>query len=326
MTTFIKEKEIVRAGLNMRVHDFGRLRGSKVQISERLAAPLGLVEGSKAFTAMFRYDMEGKTSYEVVLSTFGPENYREICLVTFYMLDVPGACAQVAKFLGERNIDILNSVSLSMISKICMVWKMTVDLSYYGDSAALREEFDSLKRTRSPKLNKADAMVVEAANVSDRFTKGLVAPGSSVKVRSISGSQKTPVPIVGGEFTIPDEYTRAMEGVRDGAPLMMLADQDSWVLSITPLDPSLSLISMDLEIPDKPGAIFEVTDFLANEGVNLLSVSTTVLVYYERMSLSLIADINGRPDGCEGLRSLLRGHLKGLKGDFRLLGLKKVDF
>jgi predicted amino acid-binding ACT domain protein len=285
-----------------------------------------MVEGSRAFTAMFRYDVEGKTSYEVVLSTFGPENYREICLVTFYMLDVPGACAQVAKFLGERNIDILNSVSLSMISKVCMVWKMTVDLSYYGDSAALREEFDSLKKTRSPKLDKADAMVVEAANVSDRFTKGLVAPGSSVKVRSIRRAQKAPVPIIGGDFTMPDEYLRAMDGVRDGAPLMMLADQDSWVLSITPLDPSLRLVSMSLEIPDKPGAIFEVTHFLAEQGVNLLSVSTTVLVYYERMSLSLVADTSGRTGGCEGLKALLNGHLKGLKGDFRLQSLETVDF
>ncbi|MDD1769584.1 MAG: hypothetical protein LUO79_00715 [Methanomassiliicoccales archaeon] len=326
MTTFIKAERIVRAGLNMRVHDFARLRGSKVHISERLAAPLGLTEGSKAFTAMFRYDVEGKTSYEIVLSTFGPENYREICVVTFYMLDVPGACAQVAKFLGERNIDILNSVSLSMISKVCMVWKMTVDLSYYGDSVALREEFDSLKRARSPKLDRADAIVVEAANVSDRFTKGLVAPGSSVKVRSVRRAQKTPVPIVGGELTIPDEYMRAMEGVKDDAPLMMLADQDSWVLSITPLDPSLRLVSVDLVIPDKPGAIYEVTRFLAEQGVNLLSVSTTVLVYYERMSLSMVADINGHADGPEELRTRLSEHLKGLKGDFKLQSLEQIEF
>jgi predicted amino acid-binding ACT domain protein len=309
----------------MRVHDFGRLKGSKVQISERLAAPLGLNEGSKAFTAMFRYDVEGKTSYEIVLSTFGPENYREICLVTFYMLDSPGACAQIAKFLGERNIDILNSVSLSMISKVCMVWKMTVDLSYYGDSAALREEFDSLKKTRSPKLDKADAMTVEVANVSDRFTKGLVSPGSSVKVRPIRRAHKTPIPITNGEFTVPDEYMRAMDGVKDGAPLMMLADQDSWVLSITPLDPSLSLIAMNLEIPDKPGAIFEVTRFLGDHSVNLLSVSTMVLVYYERMSLSLVADVNGIIDADE-LKARLTTHLKGLKGDFRLAGFERIGF
>ena len=96
----------------MQIYDFGRLRGNKVRISESLGRPLGLVDGSQVFSTMFRYDHDGKVSHEIVLSTIGPENYREICNVTFYLIDVPGACAQVAKFLGERNIDILNSVSL----------------------------------------------------------------------------------------------------------------------------------------------------------------------------------------------------------------------
>ncbi len=29
------------------------------------------------------------------------------------MLDVPGSCAQVSKFLSERNVDILNSDSIT---------------------------------------------------------------------------------------------------------------------------------------------------------------------------------------------------------------------
>ena len=310
----------------MRIHDFGRLHGSKVRIGERIGAPLGLVDGSQVFSTMFKYEHHGKTSYEIVLSTIGPENYREICTVTFYMLDVPGACAQVAKFLGERNIDILNSVSLSMISNVCMVWKMMVDLSYYGDSTALREEFDNLKKQRSATLDKADAMVIEAANISDRYVKGMVAPGSTVKVRAIKRSQKTPSMIQNGEFTIPEEYMRALEGVKDGAPLVMVADQDSWVLSVTPMDPKAKLVAMDFIVPDKPGAIFEITRAMADQGINLLSVSTKVLVYYDRMSLSIVADASGYAGDLGTLKAKTEEYISRLKGKFQLVSFQPIEF
>ena len=57
-----------------------------------------------------------------------------------------------------------------------------VDLSYYGDSASLREEFDALKRQKSSTLSKTDSMVIEGSKISERYTKGVIAPGSSVKV------------------------------------------------------------------------------------------------------------------------------------------------
>ena len=310
----------------MRIHDFGRISGSKVKISERIGAPLGIVNGSKVFTAMFRYEHNGKVSYEIVLSTFGPENYREICVLTFYMLDVPGACAQAAKFLGERNIDILNSVSLSMISNVCMVWKMTVDLSYYGDSASLKEEFEGLKRQNAAALDKTDAMMIEAANISDRFTKGVVAPGSSVKVRPVKRTGKAPIAIANGEFQIPEEYLKALEGVRDGHPVAVVADQDSWVLSITPVGTNTRLASIDITIPDKPGAIFEVTKTLADQGINLLSVSTKVLVYYETMSLEMVADVSGFAGGAEDLKHALESRLAALKGKFQLTGFRSIEF
>ncbi len=63
------------------------------------------------------------------------------------MIDSPGACAQVSKFLSDRNIDILNSVSLSIISNVCMVWKMLADLSYYGEPAELLTDFEALKKS-----------------------------------------------------------------------------------------------------------------------------------------------------------------------------------
>lgn len=310
----------------MQIYDFGRIRGNKVRIGERIGRPLGLVDGSQVFSTMFKYEHEGKVSYEIVLSTFGPENYREICNVTFYLIDVPGACAQVAKFLGDRNIDILNSVSLSMISDVCMVWKMMVDLSYFGDSASLREEFDNLKRQRSSSLAKADSMSIEASKISDRYTKGIIAPGSSVNARSIKKTQKTPSIIKDGEFEIPAEYLHALEGVKDGDPVIMVADQDSWVLSISPLREGIDLVQFEFIIPDRPGAIFEITNSLAAHDINLVSVKTKVLVYYDTMSLTAVADVSGYKGGdLETLRAKTEAHVSKLKGKFQLASFKRIE-
>jgi predicted amino acid-binding ACT domain protein len=310
----------------MQIYDFGRLRGSKVKISEKIGRPLGLVEGSQVFSTMFNYEHQGKVSYEIVLSTIGPENYREICNVTFYLVDAPGACAQVAKFLGERNIDILNSVSLSMISDVCMVWKMMVDLSYFGDSASLREEFDGLKRQRSSVLSMADSMVIEGSKISERYTKGIIAPSSNVKVRAVKSTQKTPSAISGGEYQIPAEYLQAMEGVKDGSPFIMVADQDSWVLSISPLKEDVNMVQFDFIIPDRPGAIFEIASSMAAHEINLLSVKTMVLVYYDTMSLSVIADISGYDGGdIETLKTKTEAHVSKLKGKFQLTGFKRIQ-
>jgi predicted amino acid-binding ACT domain protein len=310
----------------MQIYDFGRLRGNKVKINEKIGRPLGLVEGSQVFSTMFKYEHQGKVSYEIVLSTIGPENYREICNVTFYLVDAPGACAQVAKFLGERNIDILNSVSLSMISNVCMVWKMMVDLSYFGDSSSLRDEFDGLKGQRSSVLSMADSMVIEGSKISERYTKGIIAPGSNVKVRAVKRTQKTPSAISGGECEIPAEYLQAMEGVKDGSPLIMVADQDSWVLSISPLKEDVNMVQFDFIIPDRPGAIFEITSSMAAHEINLLSVKTMVLVYYDTMSLSVIADISGYDGGdIETLKTKTEAHVSKLKGKFQLTGFKPIQ-
>jgi len=313
-------------GQKMQVCDFGRIRGGKVRISPEMGHPLGLVDGSQAFTTMFRYEHSSHVSYEIVLSTLGPENYREICTVTFNMIDVPGACAQISKFLGERNIDILNSNSLSMISNVCMVWRMMVDLSYYGDSASLREEFDALKKQRSSLLSKVDAMTVESANISERYTRGAVAPGPSIKARPIKKVQKGSNPIVNGEFEIPQEFMNALEGVNDGDPVIMIADQDSWVLSISPLDPKAKLARFEFLLPDKPGAIFEITNAMAQHDINLISVSTKVLVYYNTMSMTVIADVSKYLGDLAILKERTEGHLAKLKGKFNLLSLRAVEY
>ncbi len=309
----------------MRLWDFVRMRDSKVKIGEKIGKPLGLVDGSQVFSTMFRYDYNGRSSYEIVLSTFGPENYREICDATFYMQDVPGACAQIAKFLGERNIDILNSVSLSMISNVCMMWKMLVDLSYYGDFTTLKEEFERLKREASPTIGKVEAMEIEPSHISDRYTKGVVPPGASIRTRTTRKMHRTPSIIRNGEFEIPSEYVRMIEGIGEGQIVMMVGDTDAWVLSLTFLSPKTQLAEIDFIIPDRPGAIFEVTSALARHNINLVSVYTKVLVYYETMTLELVADVTNSNLDMDALREKMREVVSGLKGRYELAACRIID-
>jgi len=309
----------------MRLWDFARLKGSRIKISEKIGKPLGLVDGSQVFSSMFRYDYNGRTSYEIVLSTFGPENYREICDATFYMLDVPGACAQIAKFLGDRNIDILNSVSLSVISNVCMMWKMLVDLSYYGNYETLREEFARLKQERSSLVDKVEAMEIRPSHISDRYTKGVVPPGSSIRTKTTRKIHRTPSIIRNGEFEIPPEYLETIEGIADGQIVMMVGDTDAWILSLTFLDPRTELVEIDFVIPDKPGAIYEITRILANFNINLVSVYTKVLVYYDTMTLELVGDITNSNIQLEDLKKIIKEKVSKLKGKYELIRVEKIE-
>jgi predicted amino acid-binding ACT domain protein len=308
----------------MRLYDFARLHSSKVIMSDKIAKALGLVEGSQVYTSMFRYERNGSTGYEVVASTFGPENYKQICQATFYMTDTPGSCAQVAKFLADRNIDILNSVSISMVGNVTMVWNMLVDLSYFGEVATLKDEFEGLKRQKSLTLANIDAMEIGVSNMSDRYTKGIAAQGSSVKVKSIRPKQKTASIIHHGALELPSDLVGNLEGVQDGALVMMVADTEDWVLSLSFLPQETKLAEFEVCIPDKPGAIFEITNALAKGNVNLLALYTHVLVFYERMTIRVVADVTRYPGGTMALVKDLAGKLSVLEGRFELLSMKEM--
>ncbi len=300
------------------------MNNSRVKIGEKIRSPLGLVDGCQVYSTMFRYDLKGNTGYEIVLSTFGPENYKQICEATFYMLDVPGSCAQVSKFLSERNIDILNSVSISMISNVTMVWKMLVDLSYFGELPQLQEDFDSLKKLKSSSVSNIDAIEIKESHISDRYTKGTAGNGQMVKAKALKKASKAPSMIKNGEIELPAEYLRMLEGVKEGDPVMMVGDTDAWVLSMTFLKPTVKLAQIDIVIPDKPGSIFEVTNQLAKFDINLLALHTKVLVFYEKMSMELVADVSKYPGGTEALKEGLQTMLSGLKGNYQLAALKEI--
>lgn len=308
----------------MRLWQFGRLRGNKIKIDEELGQALGLVNGSQVFSTMFRYDYNSLSSYELVLSTFGPENYRQLCQVTIHMIDRPGACAQASKFLAERNVDILNSVSLSTISGVSMTWKMLADLSYYGEPAELRAEFDGLKTTRSSTVDMVDTMDIQISHIADRYNKGAAADSRTVKTKLIKRKYKVPTLISNGEFEVPEEFLAELKDVKDGQPLMMVGDMDSYVLSITLMDAKAKLVRASLVIPDKPGAISRVADIMGKHNVNIVSLQSEVLVFYESMTLDIIADISKCDLDTEKLRTSLEEVLALQKGKYFVDDLQTI--
>jgi len=309
----------------MRLWDFGRLHGSRIAIGEGIRESLGLVDGSQVFSTLFRYQYNGSKSYEIVLSTFGPENYQRLCQATFYMQDAPGACASIASFLGQRNIDILNSVSLSMISNVCMVWKMLIDLSYYGEEGELRAEFDRLKAEGAPELIKVDTMEIEPSRISDRYTKGVAPESASVSTKAVRKPTRSPSLITNGEFELPKDILEMIDDLQDGQPFMMVGDTDSWVLSVTFLKPETVLMEIGFVIPDRPGAINAVAQKLAGLNINLLTVYTRVLVYYEKMALIVVADVSRCPMGHEELREELERFMGSLRGSYRMESFSKIE-
>lgn len=309
----------------MRLWQFGRLHGNKIKIDEELGEALGLVNGSQVFSAMFRYDHNGSTSYELVLSTFGPENYRQLCQLTIQMIDRPGACAQAAKFLSDRNVDILNSVSLSNISGVSMTWKMLADLSYYGEPSELKADFDALKKARSLSLDLVDNLDIQVSHIADRYTKGAAAGSRTVKTKPIKRKHKASTIIANGEFEVPQEFLDEVEGLKDGQPLMMVGDMESYVLSVTLLQPEVKLVRASLVIPDKPGAIARVAEVMQKNGVNMVSLESEVLVFYESMTLDIVADVSAAGIGPEKLRSALEETLTMEKGRYFVDQLESID-
>ncbi|OPX60732.1 MAG: hypothetical protein A4E29_01058 [Methanomassiliicoccales archaeon PtaB.Bin134] len=306
----------------MKLWDFSRVKDGKVRIGDMIRRRLGLEDGSQVYSTLFRYEHNGSKGHEMVLSTFGPENYRELCNLTFHMIDAPGACAQAAKFLADRNVDILNSVSVSMTCGISMVWKMLVDLSYYGDSTQLVEDFAALRRSSPAALSRVESMEISHSHISDRYTKGMTGPQpSKIKVKPLRRVARSPSLISEGGFTIPKDYLEHLEGVKEGTPVMMVGDVDSWVLSISFLPENAKLAEMSFEIPDKPGAIHRTTEALAAQEVNLLAVQSRVLVYGQRMVLDVVADIGG-----SDLDQVAASALAALGGEFKLRSKGLVDF
>lgn len=302
----------------MKLWDFGRMEGGKIKIGRKIGEPLGLVDGSEVFSSMFRYEVDGKSNYEIVLSPFGPENYREIAYVTFQVRDEPGALAQAAHFLKARNIDILNSETVSSIPGVVMVWEMLVDLSFFGDSLALKKEFDDEKSAAAPNLSMVDCMCVEPSDLATRYTKGMATENLRVKTKAMRRTEKKASIIKDSTFEVPKAYLSFLG--KDSSPIMLIGEPDTWILSIAFLSDDAKLVRLSVDLPDRPGALFEIMKAIGDESINVLAGYTNVLVYYERMTCDLVVDVRAAAaKNRDDIESILAPKIAALGPSFRLV-------
>ncbi|MCJ7561535.1 MAG: hypothetical protein MUO84_00805 [Thermoplasmata archaeon] len=306
----------------MTLVDFGRMESGKIKISQKIGAPLGLVDGSEVFSSMFNYEANGKGTFEIVLSPFGPENYREIAYVTFHIRDEPGALAQAAQFLKVRNIDILNSETVSSIPNVVMVWEMLVDLSFFGDSLSLKSEFDDAKRARDQAMSMVDCMLVENSDLATRYTRGATTDNEKVKTKALRKTEKKASIINDGTFEMPLAYINFLG--KDSGPVMFIAEPDSWILSVVFLNDDVSLVRMKFDIPDRPGAVFEIMKTLGSLSINVITGNTNVLVYYEKMKCEVVADIRASGKDSKTIEETLRKSIESLGPAFALEGFAPI--
>lgn len=309
----------------MKLWDFGRMESGRVIISPKVGEPLGLVNGSEVFSSMFKYECGEKEAYEIVLSPFGPEDYREIAYVTIQIRDEPGALSQASQFLKSLNIDILNSETVSSIPNAVMIWEMLVDLSFFGDSSSLKNEFETAKTAADPSLSLVDCLYVESSDIATRYTRGASLDSSAVKTRALRKTEKNASIIEDGAFELPQAYRNFLG--RDSSPVMLIGDPDSWILSVVFLDDGTKLFKIKVDLPDRPGSVHEVMKALGDESINVVAGYTNVLVYYERMTCELVIDLKGSSlRSADDLKGILGSKISGLGPQFALAGFSPVVF
>jgi predicted amino acid-binding ACT domain protein len=308
----------------MKLWDFKMMRSGKIVLGDRISESLGLLDDSEVFTTMFKYEGDGKTSYEVVVSPFGPENYRQLCDVTFQVRDRPGSLAQCAKFLKNRNIDILNSESIAFMPSILMTWVMLVDLSFYGDRENLERDFKEAKDAKDQSLSHVDSMKTEPSNLAERYTKGSAQGNPRVTTRALRKMEKKAGLLKGTTIELPEAYL-GFYGKND-APVMLIGDAASWLLSISFLDESSKLWKVRFDIPDKPGAVFEISEAMAGNDINILAGHTQVLVYYKKMMFEVVAEVSTCKAACGDFRKFLEEKVAALGKDYCVVSADKISF
>lgn len=308
----------------MKLWDFRMMRDGKVAFGQQMADLLGMLDDSEVFMTMFRYESDGKISYEVVVSPFGPENYRELCYAIFQVRDQPGALAQCAKFLKARNIDILNSESVAFMPTILMKWVMLIDLSFYGDRRNLERDFKEMKEVDDPSLSLIDSMRTEPSNLSERYTKGSASGNVRVLTRPLRKIEKHGTIIKNGVLQMPEPYLGFLG--RQDAPVMLIGDSNSWLLSLSFLWDKVDLWRLRLTIPDRPGAIYEISNAMAEENINILAGYTQVLVYYQKMLFEIVVDISTCKGGCTEFEKNLLKKIESLGKEFVVTSVEKITF
>lgn len=289
----------------MKNWEFGKITGSEITIDDKFSDMMGIVEGGCVYSTLFEYNDDGPKKYELILSMFPQENYRTLTNITLYMKDVPGSSAQAAHFLGDRGINILNSISLDGISDTIIIWKVLADLSFAGEMEILMEKFAALKESNDESVSLIDHIEMKPADIGRVFRTD-----AKDKTELRRGA---PVTLKDGKYDVTTEYGDILGDV-DGKNILMLADIGSWIMSVTFFKEGTKLRKLDVEIPDCPGSIAQALEWIAAQKINLISVFSKVKICYQVMSLELVADFARCDMDDEQFKSELSKALDGMNG------------
>ncbi|MFA6709834.1 MAG: ACT domain protein [Candidatus Methanomethylophilaceae archaeon] len=294
----------------MKNWEFSKVKGTNIVIDDRLSDMMGLVDGGYVYSTLFEYIDKGPKRYELILSMYPQENYRTLTNITMYMQDVPGSSAQAAKFLGERGINILNSISLDGISDTIIIWKMLVDLSFAGEMNILEERFRELKESDDPSVSLIDHISAKPADIGRVFH-------TEPAKEKIEVGRGAPVTLKNGRYDLSLEYGDILKGL-DGNNVMIVADYASWLISVTFFKKETRLVKIGIDIPDCPGSITQVLNWIADKNINLISVFSKVKICYQTMMLDLVADFGNSKLSVEETEEAMRAAFEKMNGIYIL--------
>lgn len=301
----------------MKNWEFGKVQGNKIAIDERLSDMMGIVEGGYVYSTLFEYTDEGPKKYELILSMYPQENYRTLTNITLYMKDVPGSSAQGAKFLGERGINILNSISLDGISDTIIIWKMLADLSFAGELGILKEKFESLKAADDPSVSLIEQLEIKPADIGRVFR-------TEANVNKTELRRGAPVTLKDGMYDISVEYGDILKDM-DGKNTLIVADVGSWIMSVTFFKEKTTLRKISIDIPDCPGSIAQCLSWIAEQGINLISVFSKVKICYQTMTLDLVADFAECRMDKDEFEAALKSAFDNMNGIYTLTQFEELE-
>ena len=294
----------------MKNWEFSKIEGTKIRLDDRMSDMMGIVEGGFVYSTLFEYVDDGPKKYELLMSMYPQENYRTLTNITVYMKDVPGASAQSAKFLADREINILNSISLNGISDTTIVWKVLADLSFVGEMDILIEKFDELKAADDPSVSLINHIEVKPADIGRVFRTDSSKFKNEVK-------RATPVVFEDGSYDLAPEYGDILKDI-DKKNILIVADVSSWIISVTFFKEETKLVRMVIEIPDCPGATTQVLDYVASTNINIISVFSRIKICYHTTTLEMVADFKNSKFSAEKMKEELPKALENMNGIFEL--------
>lgn len=294
----------------MKNWEFSTVKDTKIVLDKRMSDMMGIVEGGFVYSTLFEYLDDGPKKYELLLSMYPQENYRTLANITVYMKDVPGASAQSARFLADREVNILNSISLDGISDTTIVWKVLGDLSFVGEMDILKEKFKKLKESNDPSVSLIEQIEIKPADIGRVFRTEPSKKKNEIK-------RATPVVFENGTYDLKPEYGDILKNI-DGKNVLIVSDVSSWIISVTFFKEDTKLVKIVVDIPDCPGSTTQVFDYLASMGVNLISVFSRIKICYHTTTVEFVADFGKSKYTADEVKEDMPKALEKMNGIFTL--------